>query len=103
MEDEYVFGFGGKATFTCIYPPEVSSFVKIKTWFADKDPQEAQASGNLVIQNVERQHSSKLYYCVILNILTKETLASNVAKIFIKEASGTISFSLFQSFFQNRF
>lgn len=83
-----MFGPGGTATFTCIYPLEVSSYVRIRKWFSDKEPQETGPSGNLVIPDVQESHSNKLYYCVIVNILTKETLASNVAKISIRNASG---------------
>ena len=88
VEDQDVFGPGGTATFTCIYPQEVSSYVRIRKWFADKEPQEAEPSGNLVIHDVKESDSDKLYYCVIVNVLTKETLASNVAKIFMRNASG---------------
>ena len=95
VEDQDVFGPGGTATFTCIYPPEVSSYVRIRKWFADKEPQEAEPSGNLVISDVQESHSKKLYYCVIVNILTKETLASNVAKISIRNALGNCYVILF--------
>jgi hypothetical protein len=88
VEDQDVYGPGGTATFTCIYPAEVSFYVQIRKWFADKQPKEAETSGSLVIHDVQEIHSKKLYYCVVVNILTKETLASNVAKIFIRNASG---------------
>jgi hypothetical protein len=88
VRDEEVYGAGGTASFTCLYPAEVSSYVQIRKWFADKQPKQAEPSGNLVIHDVQRVHSNKLYYCVVVNVLTKETLASNVAKIFIRNASG---------------
>ena len=95
VEDQDVYGVGGTATFTCKYPPQVSSYVQVRKWFADKQPLEAEPSGNLVIRDVQEIHSYKLYYCVVVNILSKETLASNVAKIFIKSASGNSHDHLF--------
>lgn len=86
MADQYVHGAGETATFTCLYPPDVSSYVQIRSWFADK--QQAKPSQNLVIHDVQREHSTKLYYCIVVNILTKEIVASNVARLFIKDASG---------------
>jgi hypothetical protein len=88
LEDQHVYGAGGTARFTCKYPRQVSPYVQIRKWFADKQPQDAEPSGNLVIRDVQESHSKKLYYCVVVNTLTKETLASNVAKIFIRNASG---------------
>lgn len=94
VRDEEVYGAGGTASFTCLYPAEVSSYVQIRKWFADKQPKQAEPSGNLVIHDVQRVHSNKLYYCVVVNVLTKETLASNVAKIFIRNASDARKFPL---------
>lgn len=87
--DQEVFGPGGTATFTCIYPREVSTYVRVRKWFADKQPQKAETSGKLVINDVQDVHTDILYYCIVVNILTKETLASNVAKIFIRPTRGT--------------
>ncbi|XP_028412686.1 Down syndrome cell adhesion molecule-like protein 1 homolog isoform X2 [Dendronephthya gigantea] len=85
VADQYVYGAGETATFTCLYPPDVSSYVQIRSWFADRE--KTKPSQNLVIHDVQREHSTKLYYCIVVNILTKEIVASNVARLFIKDAS----------------
>lgn len=87
VEDQYLIGTGGTAMFTCAYPKEVSSYVKLKRWWIDKKVTHPEPSGHLVIHDVLHSHSTSLYYCVVLNILTNEILASNVAKLFIQQVS----------------
>ena len=88
VEDQYVIGTGGTAIFTCSYPKDVSAYVKLKRWWINKEI--VKLSEHLVINDIQNSHTNDLYYCMVENVLTGEIIASNVAKLFIRKASGMV-------------
>ena len=90
VEDQYVIGTGGTAIFTCSYPKDVSAYVKLKRWWKNKEI--VKLSEHLVINDIQDSNADDLYYCMVENVLTGEIIASNVAKLFIRKASGMVLF-----------
>ena len=90
VEDQYVIGTGGTAIFTCSYSKDVSAYVKLKRWWINKEI--VKLSEHLVINDIQNSHTNDLYYCMVENVLTGEIIASNVAKLFIRKASGMVLF-----------
>lgn len=94
LRDQYVQRSGFSVSFRCIYPDKVKSYVKVAKWFVNKEPLKVAPKDNLVVKDVQKSDSDKLYFCVVVNILTNEMVASNVAKIFIRNSAG-IYFHIF--------